>query len=115
LHNFAEFVGLQLMPEGSAVLTWIVPSATANPWGDMNNHYRGCELRFSGVRILEITVSKAQMPPSENTTLAEISYVREHPQMTSVPDPVHYLFIKFNGGLSMKLDAAEAELRPLER
>jgi hypothetical protein len=25
LHNFADFVGLQLAPDGSVALTWIVP------------------------------------------------------------------------------------------
>jgi hypothetical protein len=117
LHNFADFVGLRLAPDADAVLTRVVPDTT-NGWGDSNNHYRGCELWFREVRRFEIISPKNEMPISENRTLAEISELdqdgRDYRQTTSPSDSPFCLFIKFNGGLSMKVDAAAAELRPLK-
>ena len=115
LHNWPDFAGLQLTPDGSAVLTWIAPDSH---WSDERNHYRGCELRFRGVRSLEITGPDPEMPASEHRTLWEISKLTpEHPeygQATKSGGTSFKLGISFNGGLSIKVDAEEADLRPLE-
>jgi hypothetical protein len=99
------------------VLTWIAP-VIANPWGDDRNHNRGCELRFHRVHSLEIRGPDPGMPGSEYQTLWEISKLSpDHPeygQTTKSGGTPFKLGIKFNGGLSIKVDAEEAELRPLE-
>jgi hypothetical protein len=119
LHNFADFAGMRLGTDGSVVLTWIVPD-TANPWGDTNNRYRGCELRFSGVRNVQITGRDAEIPSSEDGTLEGISKVipepGEHRQRREweAGIPFH-LVMKFRSGLTIEVDAADAELRALQR
>jgi hypothetical protein len=111
LHNFAEFRGLRVTPEASAVLEWVVPDV-ANAWGDSKNHYRGCELWFRQVQRFEIAWQQTKIPPSENRTLAELSELEEVPLGATT---ALCLFMSFNGGLSVKVASAEAELRPLER
>jgi hypothetical protein len=117
LHNFAEFTGLRFVPEASAVLKWVVSDVT-NAWGDSNNHYRGCELWFGQVQRFEITCQKIKIPLSENRTLAEISELNQdesyYQKASSGADRPSCLCIKFNGGLSLKVEAWEAELRPLQ-
>jgi len=115
LHNRPDFAGLQLTPDGSVVLTWIAPDSQ---WSDERNHYRGCELRFRGVRSLAITGPDPEMPLSEHQTLWEISKLTPgHPEYGQTPKPGGGSFklgIKFNGGLSIKVDAEEADLQPLD-
>src|SRR5262245_25236271 len=117
LHNFAELVDVRLTPEAAAVLKWVVPDVT-NPWGDSNNHYRGCELWFRQVRRFESIFQRTEIPLSENRTLAEISELNEdesdhHTAFSGSGAPLG-LFMKFNGGFSLKVHAEEAELRPLD-
>jgi hypothetical protein len=70
------------------------------------------------VQRLEIICPKTEMPLSENRTLAEISELNQDEsdfQETSSRSGMPLcIFVKFNGGLSIKVEAAEAELRPLK-
>ena len=115
LHNWPHFAGLQLTPDGSAVLTWIAPDSH---WSDERNHYRGCELRFNRVWSIEITGPDPTMPASEHKTLWAISKLTpDHPeygQTTKLGGASFKLGISFNGGLSIKVDAEEADLQPLD-
>jgi hypothetical protein len=118
LHNFADFVGLRVEPDGSAALTWVAPDQP-NPWGDTNNRHMGCELRFSGVRLLLVTGRESE-PSSEDRTLHDICKVTPEPgqyrRRREWPvDARFHLLLTFISGLSIEVDAAEAELRALDR
>ena len=119
LHNFVDFSGLRLEPDGSLVLSWVATDCP-NPWGDTNNRYRGCELRFSGLRRLEVSRHNADMPSSGERTLHSISKVapgdgageyRKRPEWS--PEAAFHLLLTFTGGLSIEVDAKQAELRAL--
>ena len=115
LHNHPDFAGLQLTPNGSAIFTWIAPDSQ---WSDERNHHSGCELRFHTVRSLEIRGPDPESATSEHQTLWLISKLPPgHPdygQPTESTGTSFKLGIKFNGGMSIKVDAEEAELQPLE-
>ena len=118
LHNFADFEGLRLEPDGSAVLTWTVPKRP-NSWGDANNRYHGCELRFRDVRGLRVSGRDSTVPNSENRTLHDISKVTpeagEYRQRQDwAPDAPFHLLLTFASGLTIEVDATEAELHPLQ-
>jgi len=124
LHNFATFLGLRLMPDTSVVLTWVMPAnlvvpGGGTPWGDFNNHYGGCQLRFRGVRRISITGADPEMPSSESRTLARIFTGRKlRKEDSNVSEPSKSeptLRFEFQSGLSIEIDASEAELAPIER
>jgi hypothetical protein len=104
LHNFANFVGLQLNPDSSAILTWVVPDE-GNKWGDANNQYGGCRLKFCDTQRLSVTGRDVRMPASEDETLAEIAEM----------SPRSGLRFTFQSGLSVEIIAATAELIPIDR
>jgi hypothetical protein len=119
LHNFADFSGMRLEPDGPLVLSWVAPDHP-NPWGDTNNRYRGCELRFSGLRRLEVTGRDAAVLGSEDRTLHSISKVAPgdgageyRKRREWVPEAAFHLLLTLTSGLSIEVDADEAELRAL--
>lgn len=118
LHNFANFVGLQLSPDSSAILTWVVPD-TANPWGDTNNHHGGCKLRFSRILRLSLTGRDVRMPASEDEALAEITEFSDlttsSQQNRERADACSGFRFTFHSGVSIEIVAAEAELIPIAR
>jgi hypothetical protein len=124
LHNFAHFLGLRMMPDTSVVLTWVMPANLVVPgggtlWGDFNNHYGGCQLLFRSVRRISITGADPEMPASESRTLARIMRGPKPPKedlSTFEPSkPKSTLLLEFQSGLSIEVDALEAELVPIER
>jgi hypothetical protein len=118
LHNCAVFQGLGIASDGSAVLTWMVDEST--PWGDPGNQFRGCQLRFRGVRQVLVTGRDPATSPSEDGTLADMSKVipesGEYRQRVEwqQEEPFNLLLI-FQNGLSIELAAAEAEFEPISR
>jgi len=118
LHNVADFTGLQLTPDASAIVTWVVPD-TPNPWGDTCNHYGGLEFRFRELRKLVVTGPDRRMPPSEGRTLAEISRLIESTPQNQIEreesGPHLSVLFRFQSGAAIELDAAEAELVPIKR
>jgi hypothetical protein len=118
LHNFADFAGLLLRPDASATAMWVVPDAP-NPWGDTDNHYGGCELRFREVRRLSITGRDFRMPPSEDRTLAQIARlakpIAQNQSLGEGAEKQFGLLLTFQGGMAIEVDAAEAELTPIPR
>jgi hypothetical protein len=118
LHNFADFAGLVLRPDASAVATWVVPDAP-NPWGDTDNAYGGCELRFREVRRLSITGRDFGMPPSEDGALAQITRLAkplaQNQSAGEAAEMQSGLLLTFQNGMSIEIDAAEAELVPIPR
>jgi hypothetical protein len=124
LHNFAHFLGLRLMSDTSVVLTWVMPanlviSGGGTPWGDFNNHYSGCQLLFRGVRRISITGADPEMPTSESRTLAEIiswpTLPKKDLNVSGPSQSESTLLLEFQSGLSIEVDASEAELVPIER
>ena len=112
------------MPDTTVVLTWVMPATTVvpgggTPWGDFNNHYGGCQLVFRGVRRISITGADPEMPPSESRTLARIirgARLRKKDLNVSEPSKSEStLLLEFQSGLSIEVDASEAELVPIER
>jgi|SRR6266853_664636 len=118
LHNFADFEGIRVAPDGSVALTWSAPD-TPNPWGDTGNHFGGCELRFRGVRRLSVTGREPSMPASEDRTLAGISQVADlmskNRDQREAIDTQFSLLLKFQSGVVIDVDAAEAEFVPIDR
>jgi hypothetical protein len=71
LHNFADFLGLELIPaENTAVMRWSVPSES-NPWGCYENKFSGMTLRFKNLQLLHlgaVTKGMRQAVMSQNTS-----------------------------------------------
>jgi len=121
IHNFADFVGLELLPEtNSAVMRWIVPGAT-NPWGCTRNNFSGCELRFSSLKYIEITDRDSDLPLTEDSCLAGVSKVdiirTELPQFRTRKlwntDEEFCLWFRFQSGRDIVIDSDTVELVPL--
>ena len=62
LHNFADFVGLELIPtENMAVMRWSAP-AESNPWGCYENKFSGMTLRFKDLQLLHLGARDRDLP-----------------------------------------------------
>jgi len=121
MHNFADFVGLELMPEtNSAVMRWIVPDAT-NPWGCTRNKFSGCELRFSNLKYLQVTDRDLELPLTEDSCLAGVSKVdikrTEPPEFRTRKlwnsDDEFCLWFHFQSRRDIVIDSETVELVPL--
>ena len=72
LHNFADFLGLELIPaENVAVMKWSVPSAP-NPWGCLENKFSGMTLRFKNLQFLKIGARDKDLPFTEDTCVSDV-------------------------------------------
>jgi hypothetical protein len=121
LHNFADFVGLQLLPENnSAVMRWTV-SASENPWGSRENKHSGLELRFVGLKYLELSERDSELPMTENSCLASVSKInkdRSKPRKFRTQEPwstgdEFCLWFQFQSGREIEIDSETVELVPL--
>jgi hypothetical protein len=122
LHNFADFVGLELQPENnSAVMRWIVPDAK-NPWGCIDNKFQGCELRFSKLKYIQITERDPKLPLKEDSCLASVSKVdleKRNPLKFRTRDAWSIdenfcLWFSFQSGRDIEIDSETVELAPLK-
>lgn len=72
IHNFAAFVGLELIPASNAVvMKWAVPKE-GNPWGCTENRFSGMTLYFDNLRLLTLTPRDIDMPLTEDSCVAGI-------------------------------------------
>jgi hypothetical protein len=112
LHNSGEFLGLDLNPNKNAiVMKWRVG-------GHPSTQYSGCNLLFSGLKLMSISPRDEQLPQSEDVTIAGISMVtpeinkdvayRVRPQWN--PDDPFHLVFEFQSRRSIELDAETVEL-----
>jgi hypothetical protein len=119
VHNLSDFNGLHVSPVGQLTLTWL--ASQGSTWGDYSNDASGFQLVFRGLRRLEVTGGDASMPTSEQRSVAGISRV-----VPTLNEPAKYrvrnewpegtpfnLWITFQGGLSIEIDAEEAEFESL--
>jgi len=114
LHNFAQFLGMRLEPDTAVVLTWAIPDSVPSGGFATDNPYRGCELWFRGLRSLEVRAPETGTPISENRKLHQLASYSANGS-TRVPSDGSYVVVTFIGGLSIRIDAAEAEFHPLKQ
>ena len=118
LHNFAEFEGLEVNAgQNHATLRWRVPDVE-NPWGSLNNAFRGCALVFSGLRALSMTPHDPDHA-TEDRDLADVSKVTPEPgeyrtrERWSPGEPFNLRF-EFQSGRTIEVAAERAELVGIE-
>src|SRR3954465_14494880 len=121
LHNFADFAGLQLLPENnSAEMRWTV-SPGENHWGCRKNKRVGMKLRFADLNYLEVTERDPELPMSEDSCLASVSKInkdRSKPrkfrtqESWSIGDEF-CLWFQFQGGREIEIDSETVQLVPL--
>lgn len=117
LHNSGQFLGLDFNPGKNAiVMKWRVG-------GHPSTQYSGCNLLFSGLKVMSISRRDEELPQSEDLTVAGISMVT--PEMGkdfayrvrrhwSPDDPFHLVF-EFQSRRSIELDAETVELIGVSR
>jgi len=80
IHNFAAFVGLELIPASNALaMKWAVPNET-NPWGCVENRFSGMTLYFDNLRFLTVSARDAEMPLTEDSCISAILKVDTNSQ-----------------------------------
>jgi len=113
LHNFAQFLGMRLEPDTAVVLTWTIPDSAPSGGFATDNPYRACELWFRGLRSVEVRAPETDIPNSETRKLHQLAMYSAN-ESTHVPSDGSHVVFSFIGGLSIRIDAAEAEFHPLE-
>ena len=119
LHNFANFDGLELIPEeDSVVMKWSVP-ASANPWGCYENKFKRMELVFKDLLFLHVGARDVELPMTEDSCVARIFKVdpkihHEEPYMRQVkhPDDDFRLAFQFQSQRVIEIESVFAELVP---
>ncbi len=120
LHNFADFLGLELIPaENIAVMRWSVPSAT-NPWGCLENKSSGMTLRFKNLQFLKIGPRDKDLPLTEDTCVSDILKVVPgnegiDPYLRTCLDgsDSFRLIFQFQSGREIEIESDAVELVPV--
>jgi len=82
LHAYAELIEVKyLTVENIVEFRWVVPNV-GNPWGDKDNHAKGCILRFSDVSLLRMAQPELRNT-NEDDCIAGISQVSTKPAADS--------------------------------
>jgi hypothetical protein len=112
LHNAGNYVGLDFNPtENAIIMKWRVG-------GHPSTQFSGCNLLFSGLKLMSISPRDEQMPQSEDLTIAGISMVIPEidkdvkyrvRRQWNPNDPFHLVF-QFQSRRSIELDAETVEL-----
>ncbi len=112
LHNSGEFLGLYLNTiENAIVMKWRVG-------GHPSTQYSGCNLLFSGLKLMSISPRDEELPQSEDVTVAGISMVTPEINKDVAyrvrrqwnPDDLFHLAFQFQSRRSIELDAETVEL-----
>jgi hypothetical protein len=122
IHNFATFVGLELIPASNAVvMKWVVPKG-ANPWGCTENRFSGMTLYFDNLRLLTLTPRDIDMPLTEDSCLAAILKVDPNIQQNELYlrtrtkwelNDSFCLAFQFQSGRVIEIGSDTVELIPL--
>jgi len=123
LHNFTNFVGLELLPEsGSARLSWV--TIRVPPYDDAGFHRdnpaRSCAIRFDGVSAIVVRRVLDGTAPSDARTLHQVRMVLPLEstandltalgiRVPSTDEAAHLLF-EFMDGFDVEIAAVEATL-----
>lgn len=119
LHNFANFDGLELIPEDdSVVMRWSVPEGH-NPWRCHENRFRGMELVFKDLLFLQVGLRDIELPMTEDSCVARIFKVdpkTNHPELymrqIQHPDDDFRLAFEFQSQRVIEIESVIAELVP---
>ena len=120
LHNFARFLGLEIIPaENIALMSWSVPKGP-NPWGCNENKFAGMKLRFTGLQVIRLSPRDPDLPLTEDICVSEILKVdprvdHADPHMRAVwemTDRFH-LAISFQSRRMIELGSEAVELIPV--
>ena len=119
LHNFAKFDGLELIPGDDAVaMRWSVPPKP-NPWGCIQNKFKGMELVFRDLMFLHVGPRDEELPMTEDGCVAGIlkvdpSIQHAEPYMRQVlhPDDSYRLAFLFQSGRVIEIESITVELVP---
>jgi hypothetical protein len=120
LHNFADFLGLELIPtENTAVMRWIVPPES-NAWGCVENRFPGMTLRFKNLHLLHLGARDRDVPLTEDTCVADILKVDAtiegvEPYMRACREPTDSfrLVFQFQSGRAIEIESETVELVPV--
>ena len=122
LHNFADFIGLELLSaENLALMRWIAP-AVSNPWGCVENKFPGMTLRFKNLLFLSVGARDEELPFTEDTCVASVlkvetrnegldAYTRTRRDW-NVEDAFRLLF-QFQSGRAIEIESETVELVPV--
>jgi hypothetical protein len=112
LHNSGQFLGLDFNPrKNTMVMKWRVG-------GHPSTQYSGCNLLFSGLKLMSISSRDEALRQSEDLTVAGISMVTPEigtdvayrvRRQWNPDDPFHLVF-EFQSRRSIELDAETVEL-----
>jgi len=122
LHNFADFVGLELIPtENMAVMRWSAP-AESNPWGCYENKFSGMTLRFKDLQLLHLGARDRDLPLTEDTCVSDV--LKVDPTIEGVepymrtrrdwkPTDSFRLVFQFQSGRVIEIESETVELVPV--
>ena len=121
LHNFADFDGLQLIPNtNTAIMRWRVRTSEPNPWGCYENKSSGVELHFKKLLYLSIGPRDDELEMSEDTCVSDIvkvnpNIVHEEPIMRAVSETSNSfrLRFQFQSARVIEIESDRVELVPL--
>jgi len=120
LHNFADFLGLELIPsENTAVMRWSVPSVS-NPWGCYENKFSGMTLRFKKLQLLHLGGRDKGLPLTEDSCLSGVLKVDRtlggvEPYMPILePSDFFRLVFQFQSGRVIEIESETVELVPVK-
>ena len=119
LHNFAHFLGLELIPaENVAIMRWSVPSAP-NPWGCLENKFSGMTLHFKNLQFLNIGARDKDLPLTEDTCVSDVLKVDPgnegvDPYLRACRDwsDSFRLIFQFQSGRVIEIESETVELVP---
>ena len=120
LHNFADFVGLELIPaQDIAVMRWSVPSGP-NPWGCLENKSSGMTLRFKNLQFLKVGPRDKDLPLTEDTCVSDVLKVipgneGADPYLRTCRDwsDSFRLIFQFQSGRVIEIESETVELVPI--
>jgi hypothetical protein len=120
LHNFADFLGLELIPaENTAVMRWSVPSES-NPWGCYENKFSGMTLRFKNLQLLHLGARDKRLPLTEDTCVSDvlkvdptIEGVEPHMRACRESTDSFRLVFQFQSGRVIEIESETVELVPV--
>jgi hypothetical protein len=123
IHAYAKLIEARYYPvENTVELHWNVPEVE-NPWGDKDNHAKGCILRFSDVSLLKVKQTEAPNT-NEDDCVAGVSQISTETPIES--DPVELrmrrdwkqnddfgLLFELQSGRTIEIHSQSAELIPI--
>ena len=120
LHNFADFLGLELIPEeNKAIMRWAVAS-NSNPWGCYENRFSGMTLCFKSLQYLHLGARDKRLPLTEDTCVSGVLKVDPKLEGTNVylracrelNDSFRLVF-HFQSGRVIEIESETVELVPV--